>query len=188
VWSNVVGVSLVGGNSGTVIDGNKIGGNQGAGIESSSAGNTALVHDNVVDHNEHGVVVSDGTIEIRGNRIEDNTLGVAVLDKSPRVIIRDNTIRNSADGGIRLVSVKDVVVEGNSITNNRMAAFIVDHANDSQSFQATNRYDSGRKGAEWVYEPLRSAAELADLTPVPSEFFTQPNVEFLLPAEQGGVR
>jgi parallel beta-helix repeat protein len=127
-------------------------------------------------------------MEIRGNRIEDNTLGVAVLDKSPRVIIRDNTIRNSADGGIRLVSVKDVVVEGNSITNNRMAAFIVDHANDSQSFQATNRYDSGRKGVEWVYEPLRSAAELADLTPVPSEFFTQPNVEFLLPAEQGGVR
>jgi parallel beta-helix repeat protein len=184
VWGNGVGVSLVGGNSGTLVQGNEIGGNRGAGVESTSAGNTALVHDNVIDHNEHGVVIADGTVEVRSNTISDNTWGVAVLDKSPRAVIRDNTITNSADGAIRFVKHDGIEIKGNTLNVNRMAPFIVDVANDSLTFQEQNDIQSGRKGTEWVYEPLRDIGELADLTPVPAEFFTQPNVQFLLPEEQ----
>jgi parallel beta-helix repeat protein len=183
IWGNAVGVSLVGGNSGTVLEDNQVSGNRGAGVESTSAGNTVLVASNVIDHNEHGVVITDGTIEVRGNTISDNTWGVAVLDKSPRAIVRDNTISNSADGAIRLVKHDGLEVHGNTLNGNRMAPFIVDVAGDSQDYQDSNHFQGGRKGTEWVYEPLRDIGELAVLTPVPAEFFTQPNVQFLIPED-----
>lgn len=188
VWDNQVGVSMIGGNSGAVVRRNEIGGNRGAGVESASAGNSATIVDNVIDHNEQGVVVADGTVEVVGNVIEHNTWGVAVLDKSPRATVRDNTIRDSADGAIRFVKADGVTIAGNTLRDNRMAPFIVDHADDSLPYHAQNDFDVGRKGAEWVYEQLRSIAELADITPVPAEFFSQPNIEFLLPVAQGGLR
>ena len=184
VWDNEVGVSLVGGNSGTTIEKNAISGNRTAGVESTSAGNTALVRGNVIDHNENGVVVSDGTVDIIDNQIEVNTFGIAVFDKSPKVQIRSNTIIKSADGAIRFLKADGIVIQGNALNSNRMAPFVVDHADDSLKFQSANSIQSGRKGNEWVFEPLRSISELADLTPVPAEFFTQPNVEFLLPPSQ----
>jgi parallel beta-helix repeat protein len=184
IWGNGVGISLVGGNSGTVVRGNTVGGNRGAGVESTSAGNTVAVIDNVIDHNEHGVLIADGTLEVRDNTISDNTWGVAVLDKSPRTVIEDNEISNSADGAIRFVKHDGLEVQGNTLNGNRMAPFIVDVVDDSLEFQEQNSAQSGRKGLEWVYEPLRNAGELADITPVPAEFYTQPNVEFLLPEEQ----
>jgi parallel beta-helix repeat protein len=184
IWGNGVGVSLVGGNSGTVVSGNAVGGNRGAGVESTSAGNTVLVHDNVIDHNEHGVVIADGTVEVRDNTISDNTWGVAVLDKSPRAVIRDNEVSNSADGAIRFVKHDGLEIHGNTLRGNRMAPFIVDLVDDSLAFQEQNSTQSGREGIEWVYEPLRDIGELADITPVPAEFFTQPNVQLLLPEEQ----
>jgi hypothetical protein len=160
-----------------------VSGNRGAGVESTSAGNTVLVTSNVIDHNEHGVVITDGTVEVRRNRISDNTWGVAVLDKSPRAIIRDNAISNSADGAIRLVKHDGLEIDGNTLNGNRMAPFIVDVAGDSQAYQDSNHYQGGRKGTEWVYEPLRDIGELAVLTPVPAEFFTQPNVQALIPED-----
>jgi parallel beta-helix repeat protein len=183
VWGNLVGVSLVGGNSGTDVRRNTIGGNRNAGVESTSAGNTVLIRDNVIDHNEHGVVVADGTVEVRGNRIEDNTFGVAVLDKSPRAVVRDNDILNSAEGGIRFVTVDGIEIDGNTVNGNRMAPFVVDVVDQSLAFHDSNDVQSGRKGLEWVYEPMRDIGELAVIEPVPAEFFTQPNVEFLIPEE-----
>jgi hypothetical protein len=101
-------------------------------------------------------------------------------------VIRSNHISDSAEGAIRFVRADGLSIGDNTLLDSRTAPFIVDKPDDSVGFQKHNDAETGRRGLEWVLEAERSSSELADITPVPAEFFTQPNIEFLLP--QGSSR
>lgn len=171
VWANSGGIALAGANAASEVTDNEISGNRGSGIDVGSPGTTVAIAGNVVDHNEVGVTITNGSVELRSNTITANGTGVAVLDSSPAATVVDNTIDGNYDAGIRLVSDHGLEVTGNSLLGNTNAAFVVDIAGSAQGYLPANRAEGGRYGVERVQPPERSASDLADVTPIPTYFF-----------------
>ena len=178
IWANTGGVVLTGPNAATEIINSSISGNRGGGIEIASAGSSANIEYNVLDHNEFGVLVTDGSATMRGNTVINNGDGVSILDSSPSVSLTQNAIEDNYDAGVRFKTADGIEMTRNAVLRNAHAAFVVDFVESSEPFWDTNDVDAGRYGIEQLYTPLADAADLADITPIPSYFFLETDRAF----------
>jgi hypothetical protein len=178
VWGNTVGVLLTGPNASIELDGNRVTGNVAAGVEIASPGSNATLTGNTIDANDQGILVGDGSLEARDNRIEGNADGIDIRDRSPAVTIVSNDIVGNHRSGIRFAEPEGIVLEGNTLADNRDAPFLVVTVGDAESYVEANRVEPGTSGIEATYIAIDDTAGLATITPVPSYFFTPPEQAF----------
>lgn len=113
----------------SVIRGNHSHHNQGNGIVLDRLSNRNLVEGNLSEDNgRDGIVVLDsGQSQIVGNTSRRNRVGVRVsLDSAYDVLVKDNVIDDNVVGVEAYGGARDVVIDGNTVTNSADTGVIID--------------------------------------------------------------
>jgi parallel beta-helix repeat protein len=127
VYANADGISAHDRAVDVTVLGNRLTANRGDGLRLVGGTRTAVVQDNVIDHNfRAGALVSgDGVVLGPRNQLTENETGVWLDDHLDGSTVIGNRIADNVLDGMHLVGESAAVVRGNTITGNRKAAFSV---------------------------------------------------------------
>jgi parallel beta-helix repeat protein len=137
-FSNGSGAQVNGGDASVVAS--FFSGNLQNGVFVSTDATTLVLRRNRLDHNEQaGLRIAAGGVTAVSNDIDTNQSGVVVDSRSPRLVLRNNTITGSSVDGVGLTAVSgSEVITGNKITDNAKSAISVPVKTDVNALLSAN--------------------------------------------------